>query len=71
MESQAKRVGSGEELTKDLACLTRPDKMIIPLMLEISDHFPDCGTDRHVEAVQKAEVQPTPEKIERRKRTGE
>lgn len=71
MESQAKRVGSGEELTKDLACLTRQDKMIIPLMLEISDHLPDCGTDRYVEILQKAEVQLTPEEIERRKRTGE
>ncbi|KAI4231379.1 MAG: hypothetical protein LQ349_005654 [Xanthoria aureola] len=61
--------------TSDVACLTSPDKMIIPLMLEISDQFPDCGTESYdghvVEAVQKAPVQLSPEEIERRKSTGE
>lgn len=47
MESQSKRVGSGEDLTKDVAYLTRPDKIIIPLMLEISDHFPDYGLETY------------------------
>ncbi|KAL8914271.1 MAG: hypothetical protein Q9172_007121 [Xanthocarpia lactea] len=61
--------------TNGVACLTKPDKMIIPLMLEIGEHVEDCGTESYngdvVEAVQKAHVQLTPEEIERRKETGE
>ena len=61
--------------TNGVACLTGPDKMIIPLMLEISENVPNCGTESYngdiVEAVQKAHVQLTPEEIKRRKETGE
>ncbi|KAL9633929.1 MAG: hypothetical protein Q9204_003201 [Flavoplaca sp. TL-2023a] len=57
-------------VTHDVACLTRPDKMIIPLMLETSEYFPDCGTESYdghvVEAVEKAQVELTRDEVNRR-----